>query len=112
MKNGEAPKLGGDSGIRTAFFTDIQGFSTFSEQLSATKLVELLNEYLTAMTDILLEEKGTLDKYEGDAIIAFFGGPYALEDHCTRACSVAIKMQLELLKLRKKWQSEGDKCQL
>lgn len=108
-KSGEPPKLGGDSGIRTAYFTDIQSFSTFSEKLSATQLVELLNEYLTEMTDILLEEKGTLDKYEGDAIIAFFGAPMPLEDHATKACKVAHKMQESLLKLREKWVSEGDK---
>jgi adenylate cyclase len=108
-KTGEAPSLGGDSGVRTAFFTDIQSFSTFSEQLSATQLVELLNEYLTVMTDILLEEKGTLDKYEGDAIIAFFGAPMPLEDHAERACMVAHRMQEALLVLRKKWVSEGDK---
>ena len=107
--NGEAPKLGGDSGIRTAYFTDIQSFSTFSEKLSATQLVELLNEYLTAMTDILLEEKGTLDKYEGDAIIAFFGAPMPLPDHAERACLTAHRMQMSLLELRKKWVSEGDK---
>ncbi|EQC46005.1 adenylate/guanylate cyclase domain-containing protein [Bacteriovorax sp. Seq25_V] len=106
---GEPPKLGGDSGIRTAFFTDIQGFSTFSEKLSPTQLVELLNEYLTVMTDILLEEKGTLDKYEGDAIIAFFGAPMPLEDHARRACIVAHRMQMALLKLRDKWTAEGDK---
>lgn len=108
-KSGEPPKLGGDSGIRTAFFTDIQGFSTFSEKLSPTQLVELLNEYLTAMTDILLEEKGTLDKYEGDAIIAFFGAPMPLEDHAARACMVAYRMQNKLSELRVKWASEGDK---
>lgn len=107
--NGEAPKLGGDSGIRTAYFTDIQGFSSFSEKLSATQLVELLNEYLTAMTDILLEEKGTLDKYEGDAIIAFYGAPMPLPDHAERACLTAHRMQMSLLKLREKWVTEGDK---
>ncbi|OUR96973.1 hypothetical protein A9Q84_11600 [Halobacteriovorax marinus] len=106
---GEHPELGGDCGIRTAYFTDIQGFSSFSENLSATQLVELLNEYLTAMTDILLEEKGTLDKYEGDAIIAFFGAPMPLEDHATRALHVAARMQDSLLELRKKWVKEGDK---
>lgn len=106
---GEPPKLGGNSGILTAYFTDIQGFSSFSEKLTATQLVELLNEYLTAMTDILLEEKGTLDKYEGDAIIAFFGAPMPLEDHAVRACTVAVKMQYTLLQLRKKWTDEGDK---
>ncbi len=108
-KSGEPPKLGGDSGVRTAYFTDIQGFSTFSEKLTATQLVELLNEYLTAMTDILLEEKGTLDKYEGDAIIAFFGAPMPLEDHAHRACLVAHQMQMKLAQLRIKWQGEGDK---
>lgn len=110
--SGEPPKLGGTSDILTAFFTDIQGFSSFSEKLTATQLVELLNEYLTAMTDILLENKGTLDKYEGDAIIAFFGAPMPLKDHAVKACTVAIRMQEELLKLRKKWISEGDKWPL
>lgn len=107
--SGEPPKLGGDSGVRTAFFTDIQGFSTFSEKLSATQLVELLNEYLTEMTDILLHEKGTLDKYEGDAIIAFFGAPMPLEDHARRACMVAHEMQERLKVLTEKWTKEGDK---
>lgn len=108
-KRGEPPKLGGDVGVRTAFFTDIQGFSTFSEKLTASQLVELLNEYLTAMTDILLEEGGTLDKYEGDAIIAFFGAPMPLADHAARACTVAIRMQNKLAELRAKWKAEGDK---
>jgi adenylate cyclase len=108
-KTGEPPKLGGDCGTRTAFFTDIQGFSTFSEKLTATQLVELLNEYLTAMTDILLGHKGTLDKYEGDAIIAFFGAPMPLEDHAVKACQVALDMQSSLDELRVKWTDEGDK---
>lgn len=108
-ETGEAPKLGGDSGILSPYFTDIQGFSSFSEKLSATQLVELLNEYLTAMTDILLEEKGTLDKYEGDAIIAFFGAPMPLPDHAERAVMTAHRMQESLLVLREKWVSEGDK---
>ena len=107
--SGEPPKLGGDSGIITAYFTDIQGFSTFSEKLNATELVELLNEYLTSMTDILLEDRGTLDKYEGDAIIAFFGAPMSLPDHATRSCKVALKMQKALVGLTKKWASEGEK---
>lgn len=108
-QSGEAPKLGGDVGRRTAYFTDIQGFSTFSEKLTAPKLVELLNEYLTVMTDILIEERGTLDKYEGDAIIAFYGAPMHLPDHAERAVRTALRMQNELGKLREKWRSEGDK---
>ena len=104
------PQLGGEEGIRTAFFTDIQNFSTIAEKLSSpSKLVELLNEYLTAMTDILLEHHGTLDKYEGDAIIAFFGAPMPLEDHAEKACLTGLAMQRKLLELRAKWRSEGDK---
>ena len=100
------PKLGGDSGIRTAFFSDIQSFSTFSEILSATKLVELLNELLTAMTDILINHKGTLDKYEGDAILAFYGAPIPLDDHSNRALDTAIDMQTKLSELRQKWKND------
>ena len=106
----QQPKLGGDEGIRTAYFTDIQGFSTFSEKLgSPTRLVELLNEYLTVMTDTLLARFGTLDKYEGDAIIAFFGAPMPMQDHAKQACMTALDMQKKLGDLRKKWISEGDK---
>jgi adenylate cyclase len=106
----QQPKLGGDEGIRTAYFTDIQGFSTFSEKLgSPTRLVELLNEYLTEMTNTLLARFGTLDKYEGDAIIAFFGAPMPMEDHAKQACLTALDMQVKLGELRKKWVSEGDK---
>ncbi|MFQ6675051.1 MAG: CHASE2 domain-containing protein [Fidelibacterota bacterium] len=105
----QKPQLGGESGIKTAFFTDIQSFSSFSEVLTPTQLVELLNEYLTSMTDILLAEGGTLDKYEGDAIVAFFGAPIPTDDHAFRACNVALAMQAELDRLRKKWKSEGDK---
>ncbi len=109
-KEKQEPKLGGDEGVRTAFFTDIQSFSTFSEKLgSPTRLVELLNEYLTAMTDILLEHYGTLDKYEGDAIIAFFGAPMPMEDHAQQACKTALAMQNRLGALREKWRSEGDR---
>lgn len=106
--SGELPKLGGDVGIKTAFFTDIANFSSFSEQLSPEKLVRLINEYLTAMTGILLEEGGTLDKYVGDAIIAFFGAPQPQEDHAKRAARVAIKMQHKLGELREKWKSDTE----
>ncbi|MBN1603096.1 MAG: adenylate/guanylate cyclase domain-containing protein [Chitinispirillaceae bacterium] len=106
----QLPVLGGEEGIRTAFFTDIQSFSTFSEKLgSPTRLVELLNEYLSEMTDILLKHFGTLDKYEGDAIIAFFGAPMPSEDHAYQACLTALDMQNALGNLRKKWVAEGDK---
>jgi adenylate cyclase len=105
----QAPELGGEEGFRTAYFTDIQGFSTFSEKLTPTRLVDLLNEYLSAMTDILIDNNGTLDKYEGDAIIAFFGAPIHMEDHAYKACLTAMQMQNKLIELREKWTSENEK---
>jgi len=104
------PVLGGSKTDLSAFFTDIAGFSTFSERIGdPTRLVELLNEYLSAMTELLTANKGTLDKYEGDAIVAFFGAPMPLENHRQSACVTALLMQRKLLDLRKKWASEGNK---
>lgn len=106
FSNREMPELGGEARQITAYFTDIQSFSTFSEKLTASQLVELLNEYLSVMTDILIEEKGTLDKYEGDAIIAFFGAPMDVPDNALRACRVAVLMQNANNSLREKWSKE------
>ena len=86
-------KLGGQRLEMTAMFTDIQKFSGFSELLTAGQLVALLNYYLTKMSDILMEERGTVDKYEGDAIIALVGAPVQMDDHAKRACAAAIKMK-------------------
>ena len=108
-ESGEEPSLGGEEGYHTAFFTDIQSFSSFSEKLSASDLVGLLNQYLTDMTDVLLENKGTLDKYIGDAIVAFYGAPIEIDDHEMWACKTAIKMQESLEILRQGWQAEGDR---
>jgi adenylate cyclase len=105
----EEPSLGGEEGFHTAFFTDIQSFSAFSEKLTPVELVELLNDYLTEMTDILLATKGTLDKYIGDAIVAFYGAPAPVKDHEYWACLTAIKMQERLAELRGKWQAEGER---
>lgn len=86
-------KLGGEQKHLTAFFTDIKGFSSISEQLEPSDLVKLLNLYLTNMSDIILELRGTIDKYEGDAIISFFGAPVDFADHARRACLSAVKMK-------------------
>jgi adenylate cyclase len=107
VKNKTMPELGGQAKQISAYFTDIQSFSTFSEKLTAPQLVELLNEYLSAMTDILIAEGGTLDKYEGDAIIAFFGAPMDMPDHAYRACATAVAMQGALAELRDKWKGES-----
>jgi len=109
FESGEAPSLGGEEGYNTAFFSDIASFSTFSEKLTAPDLVELLNEYLNAMTNILLENNGTLDKYIGDAIIAFYGAPVEIEDHEYLACLTCCQMNDKLEELRQKWTSEGDR---
>ncbi|MBV54711.1 MAG: hypothetical protein CMG27_02835, partial [Candidatus Marinimicrobia bacterium] len=69
------PKLGGEAGYHTAYFSDIQSFSSFTEVMEPERMVSLMNEYLTEMTDILLARRGTLDKYIGDAIVAFYGAP-------------------------------------
>ena len=74
----------------TAMFTDIRGFSTISESLEPEQLTDLLNRYLGTMSDIVLAEGGTIDKFEGDAIIAFFGAPIDQEDSAVRACRAAI----------------------
>jgi adenylate cyclase len=86
-------KLGGEKKYLTAMFTDVQGFSSLSEQLPPEDLVRLLNEYLTEMSNIILDLRGTIDKYEGDAIMAFFGAPIAFDDHPARACLSAIRMK-------------------
>ena len=87
-------KLGGEKREMTAIFTDVRSFSTITEALGdPEKLVELLNFYLTRMSNIILENEGTIDKYEGDAIIAFFGAPVHLDNHAALACRSAVMMK-------------------
>ncbi|MDR2048808.1 MAG: adenylate/guanylate cyclase domain-containing protein [Treponema sp.] len=86
-------QLGGVKRHMSALFTDIRNFTTVAEKLEPEDLVSLLNRYLTAMSDVILKEKGTIDKYEGDAIIAFFGAPLDLEDHALRTCMSAIAIK-------------------
>jgi len=87
-------KLGGEKREMTAIFTDVRAFSTISEALGdPAKLVELLNFYLTRMSDIVLENQGTIDKYEGDAIIAFFGAPVYMDNNASLACRAAVMMK-------------------
>ena len=104
----QEPKLGGVAGYHTAFFSDIQSFSSFSEVLEPTRMVSLMNQYLTEMTDTLLEHKGTLDKYIGDAIVAFYGAPVPLENHEYHACLTALEMEKKLVNMRQRWKEEGD----
>lgn len=107
IQNPDSFKLGGESRIITTFFSDVAKFSTISEKLTPTELVSLLNEYLSEMTDIILRYDGTVDKYEGDAIMAFWGAPHFLPDHAARACFAAIDMQKRLVELRAQWRNAG-----
>ncbi|HET6450248.1 MAG TPA: adenylate/guanylate cyclase domain-containing protein, partial [Spirochaetia bacterium] len=86
-------KLGGEKRLMTAMFTDVKGFSTISEALDPNELVTLLNQYLTGMSDIILDAAGTIDKYEGDAIIAFWGAPLPSERHAQAAAESALLMK-------------------
>ncbi len=93
IKNPDRLKLGGEKRVLSIYFSDLAGFSTFSEKLSPEELTRLLNEYLSAMTDTILQEGGTIDKYEGDAIIAFWNAPHPQEDHAARALRAAMRCQ-------------------
>ncbi|MEE4357661.1 MAG: CHASE2 domain-containing protein [Desulfococcaceae bacterium] len=99
--------LGGEERYITAFFSDVQGFTSISEMLSPSEIRDILNEFLTEMTDIVLRYEGTVDKFEGDAIIAFFGAPNHIENHALVACKASIDMQKRLAVLREKWKKEN-----
>lgn len=89
-------RLGGERREMTILFSDLEGFSSISEGLDPEALTSLLNDYLSDMTDIILGEGGTLDKYEGDAIIAFWNAPSTQPDHAERACRAAVRCQRKL----------------
>ena len=100
VANPERLRLGGEKRELSIFFSDLAGFTTMSERLDPERLTLLLNEYLSAMTDIILESGGTIDKYEGDAIIAFWNAPLAQNDHASRAVQTALRCQERLAQLR------------
>ena len=99
--------LGGDKRELTVLFSDIRGFTTFSEQLEPEALVDLLNAYLGEMTDVVFAHDGMLDKYIGDAIMAVWGAPLPQADHATRACRAALLMTRRLRELNQQWKSRG-----
>jgi adenylate cyclase len=91
----------------TVMFSDVRGFTTISEKLDAQELAALLNEYLTDMTQIVFRHSGTLDKYIGDAVMAFWGAPFEEPGHATQACHAALEMIARLKEMQKKWKAEG-----
>ena len=110
IDNPEKLKLGGERTEISIFFSDLQGFTSISEKLSPEVLIDLLNEYLSAMSEIILEEQGTIDKYEGDAIIAFWNAPLPVENHAVQIVKSALKCQKVLAEmnpeLKKKAQTD------
>ncbi len=107
IDNPEMAKLGGERREVTVLFSDLVGFTTFSEQHSPEEVVAILNEYLGAMTDVILKWQGTLDKFIGDAIVVFWGAPLPAADHAERAIGCAAEMAREMKRLREKWLAEG-----
>lgn len=100
IENPELLHLGGEEKEITAYFSDVQGFTSISEKLSPVQLTELLNRYLSEMTDIILSFGGTIDKYEGDAIIAFWGAPTKQENHAVLALEAALACQKKLKEIQ------------
>ncbi len=96
----------GDRREMSVYFSDIAGFTTISEGLEPERLVALLNEYLTEMTDIVLASGGVVDKYIGDAVMAFWGAPLPRPDHAKAAVLCAIKMRAKCDEMRGKWKAE------
>ena len=107
MKDPGRLKLGGEKRKITIFFSDIRGFTSLSEKLSPEELVGILNNYLSPMTQIVLDEKGTLDKYIGDAIMVVFNAPLDIPDHAERACRMSLRMLEKLEELNKGWTEKG-----
>jgi adenylate cyclase len=91
----------------TVMFSDIRGFTTISEKLDAQDLAVFLNQYLSDMTGIVFDHQGTLDKYIGDAVMAFWGAPYEEPGHATKACNAALLMIDGVRAMQKKWEAEG-----
>lgn len=109
IANPDKLRLGGEKKNLSILFSDIAGFTTFSEGKEPEVLVSFMNEFLHEMTDLVLSNNGTLDKYLGDAIMAFWGAPIPLDNHAFLACKTALEMENRLNELRDEWVAKGEK---
>jgi adenylate cyclase len=107
IKNPNLAKLGGERREITVLFSDVRGFTTFSEKHSPEEVVKILNEYLGEMSHIIFKWDGTLDKFVGDEIVAFWGAPVPQDDHAELAIKCTLDMVRRLQELQQKWESEG-----
>ncbi|MBN2160048.1 MAG: adenylate/guanylate cyclase domain-containing protein [Spirochaetes bacterium] len=103
LKSPEKLQLGGEKKILSVLFSDIRGFTTLSERMTPEQLVDHLNHYLQTMTDIVIKYNGTLDKYVGDEIMAFWGAPIPQDDHAILACKAAVEMIEQLDQMNNAW---------
>ena len=103
LKNPGQVELGGEKKVCTVLFSDLANFTSLAEVTPPEQLVKLLNEYLTGMTHIVLENQGTLDKYEADALMAIFGAPTDIGNHAVHACRTALSMQQAMEDIRQQW---------
>ena len=103
----ESLQLGGEEVEATVLFADLVGFSSMAENTAPKELIRLLNEYFSAMTEIILAHQGTVDKFIGDAIMAFWGAPLPLADHAMLACEAALEMQAAMRPLKEAWEAQG-----
>lgn len=110
VQNPDILAMGGDSKDLTILFSDIRGFTTISEGMTPEHLIKFLNIYFTKMTDIVMDTKGTLDKYIGDAVMAFWGAPIEMEDHALKACQAAILMMKALAEFNDEQTKLGEKA--
>ena len=107
MKSPSKATLGGERKELTMLFSDLVGFTTFSEHRPAEAVVDQLNEYLSAMTDVIFRWNGTLDKFVGDEIVVFWGAPLDQPDHAELAVQCALEMQARLVELQIQWERQG-----
>lgn len=106
-ETGEEPQLGGEQRQLTLMFCDIRGFTPISESMTPIQLTQFINKFLTPMTDLVLETHGTIDKYMGDAIMAFWNAPLDEPDHAALAVGATLRMRTRLAELEPIWQAEA-----
>lgn len=107
LKNPKTLKYGGDLQEITVLFSDIRSFTEYTEKHTPEATVRILQEYLTEMVDIIIQNRGIVDKFVGDEIMALYGTPVKLENSALAACKTAVQMRIKLNELQEKWRNEG-----
>jgi len=107
LNSKQSARLGGEARELVMLFTDIRNFTTYSESNDAILVLDHLNEYMTALTSRILETSGTIDKYIGDSVMAFWGAPYSVEQPACKGCTAALAVQEETSRLNREWARQG-----